>query len=279
MRPQDLTTRFTRAGPGLIILVLTLNGCGPSAPWAPAAASSTDQAADAGDDGGYQAPPRLIKGNRLSAGRVSLSGLGAAGAAVRLSSPNGAAQETQANASGEWSMTVAVRGPAIYGLSQVVDGRRDQAQGYVLVLPGTGLAAAELRSGAGARTLPPDAPGGPRVDAVDVDDSGAAIVSGWAGAGQAVHVTIDGAPVDEGAAGPAGRFSLALPKPLAAGPHTVQVASQAGSAQADLEVMAAAPFSGPLHALARGAGWRVDWQTPAGGVQTTFLFAADKAKP
>ncbi len=278
MRPQDLKTRVMRAGPVLIALALTLGACGRSAPWAPAAVSSVAQSPDAGDDGGYRPPPRLTKAVRLPDGQVALSGLGLAGAAVRLASPNGPAQEAQVDGSGEWTVTVGARAPAIYGLSQQADGRRDQAQGYQLVLPGAGLVAAELRSGSAVRTLPPSPLGPLRLDAVDIDGSGAAVVSGWAAPGQAVHVMIDGAPVDEGAANAAGRFLLALPKPLAPGAHAVRVASQSGAAQARLEVTPPAPFSGPLHAAPFGSGWRVDWMTPAGGVQTTYLFSSNEAK-
>jgi hypothetical protein len=127
--------------------------------------------------------------------------------------------------------------------------------------------------------MAPDSPERLRVDAVDLDSSGAAVVSGWTGAGQSIRVLVDGAAVDEGVAGATGRFSLALPKPLAAGAHVVQLVVQSSSVQANLDVAPAPPFSGPLHAAPRGADWRVDWLAPAGGVQTTFLFAPSSSAP
>jgi hypothetical protein len=35
----------------------------------------------------------------------------------------------------------------------------------------------------------------------------------------------------------------------------------------------AALFAGVLRATRRGTGWRLDWTTPSGGVQSTVLFA------
>ncbi|HUO20934.1 MAG TPA: hypothetical protein VMU59_00270 [Caulobacteraceae bacterium] len=275
-----------RAGSVLIPLAATaalaLAGCGRSAPWAPARTATAGQPANVADDGGYRPPPRLLTAARGPDGQVTLAGQGLPGAAVRLSSPDGQEQTAEAGAAGEWTLTVPAHNASVYGLSQEADGRRDQAQGYLLVLPGSGPAAAELRSGAGARTMPPNPLTGLRLDAVDLDASGAAVVSGWTAASQSVRVLIDGAPVDDGAASPTGRFSLALPKPLPAGPHLVQVLAANTSAQVSLDVAAPAPFGGVLHAVPRGSGWRVDWLTPAGGVQTTFLFkpsVSGEAKP
>jgi hypothetical protein len=87
---------------------------------------------------------------------------------------------------------------------------------------------------------------------------------------------IDGVAVDEGAAEADGRFFLSLPKPLVMGLRTVQVVSPTGAAKVSLDVSPAPVFSGVLHAAQHGAGWRLDWATPSGGVQSTELYPASE---
>ena len=258
--------------PLFLALSLTLTACGRS-PWAPPAAPATGgQQADDGDNG-YRAPPRVRQAARAADGGVTLSGMSLPGALMRLASPDGHAQEAMADGAGAWSLEAHAGAPAIYGLSQETGGRRDQAQGYVVVLPGPGPAAAELRSGAGTVVLA-GGPGAVKVNAVDFDGSGAAVISGWAQPNQPLRVIVDGVVADEGATLAGGRFFLALPKPLTAGKRTVAVASQSGQDQVDVDVAPAQPFQGAMRAVQRGSAWRIDWMTPAGGAQTTLLFGA-----
>jgi hypothetical protein len=263
-----------KAAAALIVVALALTGCGRSAP----TGQSSSQPTAAADDSGYRQPPNVSQAVRAQGGTVVLSGRALPDATVRLASPDGRGQETAADSSGGWSLAVKSDGPAIYSLSQEADGRRDHAQGYVAVLP-HGAPAAVLRSGAGAVSLA-GAPGRPQILAVDFDGSGATVVSGWAAPGKALRVLVDGVAVNEGAAGPSGRFFLALPKPLTPGTRTVRVAAPDGSAdEVALDVSQAAPLAGVLHAAARGSAWRLDWMTPAGGGQSTVLFAPSGPKP
>ena len=258
--------------PFILVLALGLAACGRS-PWAPPAAPAAGgQQADDGD-GGYRAPPRVRQAVRGADGDVTLSGVSLPGALMRLSSPSGGVQQTTADGAGAWSLPTQAGPPAIYGLSQETGGRRDQAQGYVVVLPGPGLTAAELRSGAGAMVLA-GGPGAVKVNAVDFDASGAAVISGWARPNQPLRVMVDGAAADEGAALASGRFFLALPKPLVAGKRMVSVVSQGGQDQVEVDATPAQPFQGAMRAVQYGAAWRIDWMTPAGGGQTTVLFGA-----
>jgi hypothetical protein len=250
---------------------VALCGCSRSAPWAPVAGRPSSPPADA-NDSGYQAPPRARQAVLAGDGGTVLSGLALAGAAVRVMSPDGRGQQAQADDAGAWSVNLPSTGPAIYGLSQEARGRLDQAQGYVVVLPGAPPVAAELRSGAGARLLQ-GGPGKLQINAVDFDDTDAAVVSGWAAPNQPLRVVLDGAVADESTASATGRFSLALPKPLMAGRRSLQIVAPNGAeARADLEVGPAAPFAGVMRALKHGSSWRIDWKTPAGGDQTTILF-------
>jgi hypothetical protein len=251
-----------------VLAGLILAACGRSAPWPQA----QDRAADAGD-ASYREPPQLRSARRTPDGGVALSGRALAGAAVRLASPDGRYQEARADQGGGWALTAPNGGPALYALSQQAAGRRDQADGYVAVLPDAGPVAAVLRAGTGALSMA-GGPGRLSILAVDTDRSGVAIISGWASPNQPLRVLIDGAPADQGATGQDGRFALSLPKPLAPGEHAVQVVSPTGEARAMIEAGPPPVFAGVLHATPRDWGWRLDWATPAGGVQTTELFAA-----
>lgn len=253
-------------------LLMTLAGCGRSAPWSRAPGPATQAQADAGDSG-YRDPPQVRGVARGPAGAIVLvSGQALPDAKVRLASPAGQHIDVQADAAGAWTLTAPAAGASLYGLSQETQGRRDQAQGYLAVLPSGSPAAAVLRSGAGAVTLDPPVQW-PSIAAIDYDGTGAAIVSGWAAAGQPLKVLIDGTAVEEGAAGADGRFFLSLPKPLATGVHVVQVLGPRGAAQVNVDIAPPAPLAGVLRASRRAGGWRLDWTTPSGGVQTTELFA------
>lgn len=255
----------------IAIASLALNGCGRSAPWTRTASPPNTPAADA-DDSGYREPPQVKDAQRAPGGAVILTGQALPGATVRLASPEGRAEQTTADASGAWSLTAPKGGAAIYGLSQEVGGRRQQAQGYLAILPNGEPAAAMLRSGAGAVVLArPSAK--PVITAIDFDGTGAAVVSGWAEPGQPLKVLVDRVSVDEGASGRDGRFFLSLPKPLGAGMRSVQVVSPTGAGRVSADVGPPAVFTGVMRAAPHGSGWRIDWATPTGGMQSTELFA------
>jgi hypothetical protein len=89
-----------------------------------------------------------------------------------------------------------------------------------------------------------------------------------------VRVLVDGQAAIEGAAGPDGRFSLALPKPLPPGRHKLETLTPQAMAEAEVAVTPPAPpKDAPYQAQVDPFGWRVDWVTPGGGAQTTLLPA------
>jgi hypothetical protein len=67
---------------------------------------------------------------------------------------------------------------------------------------------------------------------------------------------------------------LALNEPLRPGSHVLAAtASKGAHADATLTVSPADPLAGgPFRATPAAGGWRVDWLTPGGGVQSTVLF-------
>jgi hypothetical protein len=242
------------------LLLVALGGCNARAPASQGEASLESEA-------GYVAPPAATEALASRQG-VSLRGEAPANAAVRLATPAGEALTTHADATGRWSLVLpAAAQPRIFGLSVDSGGRRVQAQGYLLVGPRGQTAV--LRAGAAAVRL--DHASGSRIAALDFDEEGGALLSGWAAAGTDVLVRLDGKPVGEARADDDGRFVLSLPR-LAPGEHHIEATGVAFTDVIGVDASPAAPLAGgPLHSQLTQQGFRADWLTPGGGVQSTIL--------
>lgn len=242
-----------------------LTACGPAAPIAPAKADKPDSA-----EAGYVAPPTVDAARRAANG-VSLSGRGAPDSDLRLGSPTGEVVMGRVDAVGQWTATVPhAAGVRLFGLSTTHKGRTVQAEGYVMVADGGEVAL--LRAGTGAVRLAA-ASSSPRILTVDIDRGGGAVVSGVAAPGAGLNVRVDritqgGARTDEN-----GRFFISLRGLLSPGVHDIQVAGEGGETAASIATAPAAPLTyGPVRAERAANGWRVDWMTPGGGVQSTYLI-------
>jgi hypothetical protein len=99
------------------------------------------------------------------------------------------------------------------------------------------------------------------------------VISGVATPGAGLGVRVDRTTRGEGKADASGRFSMSLDQPLATGTHTIQVAGEGGEQQVVIEVSPPSPpTEGPARSTRAAAGWRVEWMTPGGGLQTTQLL-------
>jgi len=221
-------------------------------------------------EAGYIAPPRVESVQRTSDG-VTLAGVAAHGADVRLRSPAGEVVTGRADAEGRWKLTVAnAPGVRLFGLSTSDKGRTVQAEGYVMVADSGEVAL--LRAGAGAKRLAAGS-SSPRILAVDVDREGGAVVSGVAAPGAGLNVRVDRVTRGGGRADDEGRFFISLTDALAPGVHDIQVAGDGGETAVSLALTAPETLvSGPVRAVRAPQGWRVDWMTPGGGIQTTLLI-------
>lgn len=247
----------------LFALILT-SGCSEEGAWRnPAIAQQAEGKAEAA----YLAPPMLTTLAPNAEGGLVLRGVAEPGARVRLGSPNGEALFAQADTSGDWSINLPQAPSArLYGLSMAVADRTVQAEGYVAILPGG--RAVRLRAGAGA--IPLTAPADRlRILAIDYDRDGGAVVSGQATPGAALVLRIDGVDA-QGKADTSGYFSIAATEPLSPQPHQILVAGD-GEARITLSAVRAAPLEAPVRAVREGGGWRIEWLTPGGGVQTTVI--------
>jgi hypothetical protein len=269
--PSHSLSRVAVSAGLMAALALAACGRGGGAP-GPAAAPALGEA----DAAGYLRPPQVLSAERPASGAVLLSGRSGASVRVRLSTPPpiSAAYGATSNAKGEWTIgTPAAAGVQLFGVAEELPGRDVQAEGYVAVLPAPGPAAALLRAGGGAAVLVK--PGALKIGAVDVDSSGAAVVSGLARPGATARLTVDGNAAGESRVNERGRFSVILSTTLKPGDHQAKVEAADQTASAKFTVEAPAPISGlPYRGERTPFGWRVDWLTPGGGEQTTLIFDA-----
>ena len=262
-----------RAVKAIFVLLTTVTLCAcqsrTAAP-SPSPAAATEARTDAG---AYRAPPVLLQVLVEGAGRLRLTGLATAGARVRLASPAGQPLYAQADTRGAWRVeTQRPVEPRLFGLAMIDGARAVQSEGYVAITPSGG--AAQLRAGAGTVVLGGQAVA-PVIDAVDYDAKGGAIVSGRATPRALLDLFVDGVRQARGRADGGGRFSLALDEPQTFAGHVLEVVDGPRRAAARVDLAIAPPLTGgPYRAVATAGGWRIDWITPGGGLQTTLLMAS-----
>lgn len=254
--------------PGAAAVLLA--ACGSGAPTPSKATADRSDSAEAG----YLAPPTL-EGTRLAANGVVISGHGAPDADLRLGSPTGEVMMGKVDSLGQWSVTAPnAPGVRLFGLSQTQNGRTVQAEGYVMVADSGEVAL--LRAGAGARRLAADS-SSPRILTIDVDREGGAVVSGVANPGAGLNVRVDRVTRGGAMTNDEGRFNISLTDALAPGVHDIQVAGEGGETAVAVAISPAAPLVyGPVRADRTASGWRVDWMTPGGGIQTTYLIGGSQ---
>lgn len=245
-----------------LIAVLAVAGCK-----APPALTPRNDARQPVETG-YLAPPRIVNVTGAAAAIV-LRGRASPGAEVRLATPAGDARAMNADARGGFTFTVPLAADVqVFGLSATSLGRRVQAEGYVAITPKGQVAM--LRSGLAAERLDVT-PGAFAIGAFDFDQAGAATLSGWSAPNAGLSVRLDGRQAAEARADEQGRYLVALPN-LRPGPHRVEVADDGATRGVDVAISAPDPMTqGPIRASAAPGGTRIDWITPAGGVQSTLI--------
>lgn len=246
-----------------------LAACSPSAP-KPADSPKADDSAEAG----YVGPP-VVESVQRAGGALALSGHGAPEADIRLRSPAGETFAGRTDREGRWRLTVPnAEGVRLFGLSTTRAGRTVQAEGYVMVAEGGDVAL--LRAGAGAKRLAPGS-SSPRILTIDVDREGGAVVSGVAAPDAGLNVRVDRVTRGGGRADDEGRFFISLTASLTPGGHDIQVAGDGGETAVSVVTAPPQPLvTGPVRAERTPQGWRVDWMTPGGGVQTTLLIGGPR---
>ncbi len=232
------------------------------------ASVSPVEAPKAKSEAGYSDPPAVELVTQLEA-TLRIEGRAEPMATVRLRTPTGTAATVTADGRGHWMAQLPRPEPAsLYGLSQTLNGQVVQAWGYVLVLnDGRGFS---LRSGTGARRLG-EVPVG-QLTACDFDRAGGGVVSGRSQPQATISLRMDGRKIGEGRADPDGTFSIPLSGPISPGTHVIKVFGSGIDAEMTVNATPAAPLTdGPFRSTASGVGLRIDWMSPAGGVQSTWI--------
>ena len=264
---------ITRAAKAIIIVLAasTVAACQPHGAARPAIQPVAIEGRT--DSGDYRAAPVLLQVGFGPAGRLVLTGQAVAGSRVRLASPAGLPLYAQADRQGLWRMEVPrPTEPRLFGLATIDGARVIQSEGYVAITA-TGTAA-QLRAGAGTVVLG-ERVAAPVIDAVDYDSKGGAVVSGRAAPHAVLDLFVDDVRQTRGRADGYGRFSLALDEPQSFSLHGLEIADGVRRARVRPSLTVAAPLvGGPYRASATPTGWRIDWVTPGGGLQTTLLMAS-----
>lgn len=265
----------TRTGAAICLAALALGACGRPAATAPQA--TADKAQTAASNAGYLTPPQLSLAVRQPDGAVRLTGTAAAGARVRLASPQGASFGATAGPDGAWSLDLPVAAtPSMFAVSAEAGGETVRAEGALLVLPAPGPPGLLTRAGFAALVLG-SAPRAAGIVALDYDSAGGAAVAGFAPPGVQVRLSLDGQPAGLDQANSKGRFAVMAPnRRLSNGRRRIEIEAQgAPPASVEAEVSPPAPLTTPYRAVRQAGAWRVDWTPPGGGVQTTLVFDAD----
>ena len=248
-----------------LLPLMALAACGDGGPaWTgdPAKAGPTAEA-------GYTPPPRVLAARPGRAG-LALAGSAAPGARVRLGTPTGALRYATANASGVWTLVIPPSADLrLFGLSMSVGERTVQAEGYLAVAPDGRMA--QLRAGAGSLVHSPPSRR-PLILALDFDRDGAATVTGVGIADAEIGLRLDRTAAGVSTIDRQGRYSFALSRPMTSASHQIEISGEGGEQVVVVEAGRPAPLTRPFRAGRVPGGWRIDWMTPGGGVQSTILF-------
>lgn len=195
---------------------------------------------------------------------VTITGLSGPGDRVVLANPAGVSAAGSTGADGRFSIRLpAPDGPVLYTV-ELHSGRNEARAGYQLLLaPGPGPVAAMLSPGGAAVAL-----GESRLLAsVDYDGAGM-LVAGVAAPGAPVRVSLDDGPVQTAYPDRTGGYVARF---AAVAPGVRRVHAEQGP-RAQSVVLTLTRPSQDLTVTAEGPAARVDWPTPGGGGQSTWVI-------
>lgn len=248
----------------IILLLALCAACGGR----PAGSGASGQAER--DAREYLKPPSVLTAQIQAGGSFQVEGVAHPNALVRLIQSDDNVQAATADAEGHWSMTVrAAPAVRLFVLAMKVGARTVVSEGFLMLAPDG--RAAQLRAGSASQVLTP-VTRTPRILNVDFDRDGGAIIAGVAPAASGMNIRVDRAAAGDVTADSEGRFVAAIRRPLSPGRHLIDISGDAGGDQIVVAIDAAAPpADGPFRATRLDGAWRIDWLTPAGGVQSSVI--------
>jgi hypothetical protein len=218
---------------------------------------------------GYLQAPEITRVTAAANGAVVVHGLARPLGRVRAILPTGEAYGATADEKGRFALELPRSGqPLLVSISAEEGARSTPAEGWLFAPAGDPAGAAILRAGAASRGL---APGAGPIAVVDFDAGGGAGVSGMVTPNSDVRLSLDGAAAGQVRADPKGRYALRLDR-VPPGIHRLRVATPDSSLERTISFAPGAP-AGRFTAARTADAWRIDWQTPGGGSQTTLVFS------
>lgn len=234
---------------------LLITACTPDDPQAPAASAAAATSA-------WMAPP-LFDAAEFADGAVIVSGRAAPGQRIVLTDRTGLAAAASADDQGAFAIRLVLGANLTLWRIDVARGAQEARTGQWLAVSGGQASAVILRAGAAAR------PVGPAGLLATADyDGGGLLVGGRVMPGQPVQVDLNGGPPQTVQGDEQGwiqaRFAAVSP-----GPHRLRARGPTGEQEISLTL--AAP-SGDARARREGGALRIDWPTPGGAGQATWVF-------
>jgi hypothetical protein len=248
------------------LLLLTCAACG-----GPKASDPTRGQGEA-DVSAYLKPPSVLTAQAGVDGVFHIEGVAQPGAGVQLIQADNSALSARADAQGHWSLTVpAASTVRLFAETMSSGARTVVGEGFLMLAPDG--RAAQLRAASASQVLAP-VTRTPRILSVDFDRDGGAIIAGVAPAGTGMNIRVDRIASGDVTADAQGRFVAAIQQKLGPGPHLIDISGDAGEDQIVVNANRAVPLTaGPFRAERLDRAWRIDWMTPAGGVQSSIVVA------
>ncbi|MFN4297628.1 MAG: Ig-like domain-containing protein [Brevundimonas sp.] len=211
------------------------------------------------------AAPARLESAVFSTDGVVLTGAAAPGDRIVLTDVAGVSVAATAGADGAFSLRLPPSDGVTLHHSEIQSrGSQARAGEWLVITPGPSPVAAVLAPGGASAPLNRAR----LLAAVDYDGSGV-LVSGTARPGQTVRVSVDDGPPRTATADPTGRHVARFPA-IPPGPRRFRV--EAGDDSQDVLLNLSAP-SDELSAAVSGVATRVDWPTPGGGFQSSWMLA------
>lgn len=228
-------------------------------------APAADTAADAP---AYAAPPVATQVS-VESGRVVVSGRAGPGERVRLIEMDGTAHGVTADDQGLFSISMpdTAASDRLYNLSVERAGQSVSSDGWLFSPAASPGRAVMLRAGGASLPVGP----APLLAVVDIDSGGGVALSGRAGGGEDVTVTLDGRSVGRVRADADGRWFTVLAAAVSGGGHRVGASVGERSEARDIDVSAVRP-AGAIEVAPLSDALRVAWSLPGGGAQTTLIL-------
>lgn len=240
---------------GVGVAMLIPSACGPAPTGASGQARTVETA--------WMAPARLDAVD-FGADGLIVTGTARPGDRVVLTDSADVSVAGSTGADGRFSIRLtAPRTPALYR-AEIQSGRDEARAGSWLILtPGPGSLAAVLTAGGAARPLN----GSGLLSGIDYDGVGL-LVSGTAAPGAPVSVTLDEGPAQSAPVNARGRY-VARFAAVPPGAHRVRAVQREQARSVTLTLTEPAD---ELAVTATGVGARIDWPTPGGGGQSTWII-------